>query len=217
MPTNKTEKLTGPMIAALVVLMAEAREVSNPEMQELAGFTLTGSDRTNLEKWGYIKSWRTGRSYTHVLDDKGWSKVSQFGAADRPERSMSTVSALYVVLGGIARALRERGISHAEFFASSAALAVSASANSTDLQTAIRKAYANAYKGPEGWVALADIRGHLTEFSRDAVDAELRVMNRLPDIHLIAVANLKSLTPEQRAGAVRIGDDDQQAIRIDAP
>src|SRR3954447_14929070 len=99
MPSDKPLKLTGPMIASLVVLMAQGGRVSNAQMKALAGFTLTGKDRTGLVNGGLITSWKVGQAYTHELTDAGWRTVRTFTAEDRPERAGSTVAALYVVLG----------------------------------------------------------------------------------------------------------------------
>ncbi len=42
MPSRDTSKFSLPELAALIVLMSEDRELSNPEMTELVGFSLTG-------------------------------------------------------------------------------------------------------------------------------------------------------------------------------
>ncbi len=50
MSTNDdVPSLTPNQILALVVLMAEARELTNNDLKELAGFALTGADNAKLE------------------------------------------------------------------------------------------------------------------------------------------------------------------------
>ena len=56
-------------VAVLVVLMAEARALSNTELKELAGFDLSGDARRALNGLGYVSSAKVGRVYEHTLED----------------------------------------------------------------------------------------------------------------------------------------------------
>jgi hypothetical protein len=68
--------LTPNQINALVVLMVEARELTNSELKDLAGFALTGADNTKLVKAaGLVQTDRSHRPFAHELTDKGWAFV----------------------------------------------------------------------------------------------------------------------------------------------
>lgn len=67
------QKLTSSQTAIVLVLMAEAREISNPELDELYGVTLSGADRTRLNDLKLVESRKQGRAFVHVLTDSGWA------------------------------------------------------------------------------------------------------------------------------------------------
>lgn len=82
-------------------------------------------------------------------------------------------------------------------------------------QTRVQRAYDSLPKGPAGYVGLADLREQLSDLPRETVDQALRQMSRQQGIHLTPVANRKSLTPRDRAAALRIGEDENMMISID--
>lgn len=67
------KKLTSSQTAILLVLMAEAREISNPELKNLYGVTLVNPDLTTLNDLKLVESWKQGRAFAHVLTDSGWA------------------------------------------------------------------------------------------------------------------------------------------------
>lgn len=68
---------------------------------------------------------------------------------------------------------------------------------------------------PDGWASLADVRAAV-DAPRQDVDAALHAMRRREGVRIIPVANTKSLQPRDREAALRIGDEDNHAIRIDS-
>ena len=58
--------------AAMFALLAEAREVSNPELAERLGFRLDGKERRVLNDLKLVISEKHGRAYSHQLTDAGW-------------------------------------------------------------------------------------------------------------------------------------------------
>jgi chromosome segregation and condensation protein ScpB len=70
-----TDQLTLRERATLLALMAEARELTNAELREIAGFTLDGRPRRRLNEQKLVTSRKLGRSFTHELTDDGWSVV----------------------------------------------------------------------------------------------------------------------------------------------
>jgi ADP-ribosyltransferase exoenzyme len=73
------------------------------------------------------------------------------------------------------------------------------------------------------WIGLAELREELgDDLSREEVDAALRRLGSgdydgpgRP--HLVALANLKAITPRDRAAAVRLGGEDNTAISFEDP
>ena len=64
--------------AALIVLMVEAREVSNPEMRERYGITITGESRKHLTAEKLVESRKGARgAYFYELTDLGWARLAE--------------------------------------------------------------------------------------------------------------------------------------------
>src|SRR5690606_2127904 len=55
----------------LLVLMAEARQLTNAELQALAGIKLDGRNRKRLNERGLVRSVLVGRAFVHELTDRG--------------------------------------------------------------------------------------------------------------------------------------------------
>ncbi|WDZ82647.1 hypothetical protein [Micromonospora cathayae] len=108
--------LTPNQINALVVLMVEARELTNTELRELAGFALTGADNAKLVKLGLVTTDRSQRPFSHELTERGWHVARHLHAARPPRQAGSATRSLLTVLGNVHRALAGRQISPADFF-----------------------------------------------------------------------------------------------------
>jgi hypothetical protein len=63
---------------------------------------------------------------------------------------------------------------------------------------------------------LAALRKHLTEVPRDELDAALLRLERQPGVSLIPEENRKTLTEDDRAAALRIGNEDNHLIAIES-
>ncbi len=200
--SDVSSRYTPEQLAALVVLMAEAREVSNGEMEQLAGFRLDGSDRRGLVELGLIEC-RKGRrnQFFHQLTDRGWQACRDLSGGERAKVMGPAGRALYVLLDGLQRALDEERRSPGEFFRPT-------------IEARVRSAYKKA-ESVDGWVSLADIRDALSDVNRDALDDALIRMDKLPDVHVFPVANLKSLTKRDREAALRMGGEDNHALKIE--
>ncbi|MEV1147164.1 hypothetical protein [Micromonospora sp. NPDC049799] len=222
--------LTPNQINALVVLMVEARRLTNVELRELAGFALTGKDNEKLVRLGLVETDRSHRPFAHELTDEGWRVVRQLHTAPPPKSGGSTTRSLLVVLSNLHRSLDRLRVSHGDFFkqtGESAPAAVTppepaAPATTTapvatvDVEARVRAAYRDLARAPGAWVGLADVRDRLSDTDRATVDATLRTMVGREDVRIIPVANTKSLTPRDRAAAVRIGNEDNHALAIGA-
>ena len=114
--TDSTPKLKPLQLAALVILMAEARELTNNEFKDMARFTLTGKDRAELERPGLVESRKVGQLLAFQLTDKGWAFCKQLHTANvNVDRSVAARS-VFVLLDGLGRSLDRLRVSHADFF-----------------------------------------------------------------------------------------------------
>jgi hypothetical protein len=210
-----TDRLGHKQTAAMFTLMVLGREVPNPELKELVGFTLTGKERTQLNDSGYIASEKVGRTFVHQLTDSGWAWCEE-EIGERtppPPRPLSTLcSALYVVLGGFDEFLRSRKLRLADVFTPAGTTELAP----PDLEERIRVAYGELTREPRGWVGLADLRSKLGGAPAQEVDAVLKELSRAGKVHLVPEANRKALTATDREAAIRIGGEDNHLISIEA-
>ncbi|RAN93467.1 hypothetical protein GAR05_05551 [Micromonospora saelicesensis] len=225
--------LTPNQINALVVLMVEARRLTNVELKELAGFTLTGKDNTKLVDLGLVDTDRTHRPFAHELTEQGWRVARQLHTAAPPKQGGSTTRSLFVVLSNLHRSLDRLRVSHGDFFKQTEATAAPATSepqhqapaptvtataaapvSAAEVEALVRSAYRDLATAPGAWVGLADVRDRLADTDRAALDAALRAMVGREDVRIIPVANTKSLTARDRAAAVRIGNEDNHALAI---
>ncbi|MEU4532722.1 hypothetical protein AB0F49_31260 [Micromonospora ureilytica] len=227
--------LTPNQINALVVLMVEARRVTNVELKELAGFTLTGKDNTKLVDLGLVDTDKSRRTFAHELTDEGWRVARQLHTSPPPKQGGSTTRSLFVVLSNLHRSLDRLRVSHGDFFKQTGATALAAGESRPDapapataaaptaaaapvsaaeVEALVRSAYRDLATAPGAWVGLADVRDRLADTDRAALDAALRAMVGREDVRIIPVANTKSLTARDRAAAVRIGNEDNHALAI---
>ncbi|MGW3856931.1 hypothetical protein [Micromonospora arida] len=231
--------LTPNQINALVVLMVEARRLTNVELKELAGFTLTGKDNTKLVDLGLVDTDRTHRPFAHELTEQGWRVARQLHTAAPPKQGGSTTRSLFVVLSNLHRSLDRLRVSHGDFFkqteataapatseprqeapaptvtaTTTAAAAAAAPVSAAEVEALVRSAYRDLATAPGAWVGIADVRDRLADTDRAALDAALRAMVGREDVRIIPVANTKSLTARDRAAAVRIGNEDNHALAI---
>jgi hypothetical protein len=205
--------LTPTQINALVVLMAEARELTNNELKELAGFSLTGKDNAKLTDLGLVETDKSHRPYSHHLTDKGWKAMrEQIHLAEPPKAGGSAARTLFTLLANLHRSLDRLHTPHGEFFKQTGAVVAHVPAD--DVEGRIRAAYADLARTPGEWIGLADLRDRIADLDRRTVDDALRTLLRRPGVRIIPVANLKSLTDRDRAAALRIGEEDNHTLSI---
>src|SRR5262245_34059258 len=109
--------LTPNQILALVVLMAEERELTNNELKELAGFALTGNDNKRLEKLYLIKTDRSHRPFSHTLTKPGKDLLDKLPTTEPPRQGGSAIRSLFTLLQNVDRAAGQTSL--ADFFARS--------------------------------------------------------------------------------------------------
>jgi hypothetical protein len=207
--TATPEQLTGTERAVLLVLMAQARPVPNPELSRL-GPTLDRTGREKLNAHGLVDSERVGNRIVHELTDRGWRMCRELIDAPPPARATGSARALQTVLAGLGRYLSAGDLSLADVFG-----ATSADTAADSVEDKIRAAYRELAGRPGAWVPLARLRAAL-DLPRDDVDAALTALHRTPGVSVIPEENQKTLTAEDRAAAVVIGDRPKHLIAIEA-
>jgi hypothetical protein len=193
-------RLTARERAALLVLLAEGRELTNAQMKEVAGFSLDGEPRRRLVDRGLISCMRRGRGYAFEITDDGAAACAHELFAERPPRAGHLGGALYAVLAGLGRT----GTPLAELFP-----------ERQDPEQVVRAAYERAAGTPGEWVGLARLREELDDVPRAEVDAALERLAAQPGVHVRADSDRSALTDAQRAAAVWFGGDERHQIRIE--
>lgn len=215
-------ELTGVEQAVLLVLMAECRPVRNPELKTL-GPELRADSRRKLNDRGLVDSAKESGVIVHELTDDGWATCRAIIGADAPKRTQGQAKALYTFLKALDRYFERSELQPSDVFVApgtdpvspAAAGPVTAPAPAVDPEHHVRAAYARLAKQPGAWVALVRLRDELRHFARQELDAVLQQMYRIPGVHLIPEENQKVLTPQDRAAAVEIGDQNKHLIAID--
>lgn len=220
MPTaDALPPLTPNQISALVVLMAEARQLTNTELRELAGFSLTGADNARLVELGLVCTDRSQRPFTHELTAYGWHVARRLHTVPLPRQCGSALRSLLTMLANVDRGLGRLGLGPADFFDPRSSGASSddptgASPTPVDPPGLVRAAYRELAVTPGSWVSLADLRELLDEYDQSMVDAALRVLARHQDVRVARAADVRRLGRRERAAAVLIGDEECHLLSI---
>jgi len=207
------DDLTPTENAILVVLMAEARDISNKELEERFGFTLTGTSRDKLNRLRLVESWRQGRSFVHRLGEEGWALCASplnFDGA----RPRAFGAALGSLIAAIHRDLERTHRSLAMAFAPDKAGGGLPPGAPATLQDRIREAYRALASGPGAWVSIADVRRKLSDAGSEELDEALRALERAADVNVVPQSNQKALSPEDERAAVTIGGQRKHFLAI---
>jgi hypothetical protein len=212
------DELTGTEQAVLLVLMAQAAPVRNPELAAL-GPKLGKDNRDRLVRLGLIEVGTVDRAMSLELTDRGWATCAALIGTDAPPRPSGQGKALYTVLQALRRYLDRADLAPSDVFVAQDdgvldGATVAATENSVETQ--VRDAYVRLAAHAGGWVDLVRLREELSDVSRPELDAALTRMYRLPGISLIPEENQKTLTDRDRAAAVAIGDQDKHLIAIES-
>jgi hypothetical protein len=198
-------------LAALFALMGAAREISNTELQELAGFRIDGQLRRTLNERRLVTSTRQGnKPFVHELTDAGWKRCEAELAGEPPDGSGHLGGALYMVLDGLCRYLEREDKVLAEVFRP-----YTPPEPVTDAKVAA--AYQHLAERQGDWVRLAELRPLLNGAPRDKVDQLLKHMSKAGRAHLAPDHDPKSVTAADRAAAIRIGDEDNHLLVVELP
>ena len=211
------DRLTITDVAMLLALMAEAREISNPELRQQYGLTLDGPARRKLNDLKLVESGKRGRAFAHQLTDRGWARCREELAAQCPPRAGAAGGALYALLGGLRRYLESAELSLSDIFRPERDQPGAGGGDqpAAHLESAIRAAYKKLAKRPGAWVSLGDLRPHLGQVSRPDVDAVLLRMSRSAAVRMVPENVQGSLTARDREGAMRLFGRELHFIAIE--
>jgi hypothetical protein len=195
--------------AALLALMGAGGEVSNTELEAIAGFRINGEVRLRLNTRLLMESERHGGNtpFVHTLTRSGWAWCDEELRADLPEKPGALGGALYAVLRGLDAALQQRNLTLLDFLSSGVV------SEPGDIESDIRAAYRKLAAKPRDWVRLADLRPLLN--GSDDVDGALRKMSRARQAYLAPDSNRRALTAADHEAAIRIGGQDNHQIMIE--
>ena len=211
--------LTPSESAILIVLMSEAREISNTELVARFGLDVRKTNRDKLNRLRYVASRKEGRTYVHALDDKGWVRVQHDLHFDSP-RARALGAALFALHTNLRdRVLPRTGYrSFTEMFSHAADLPTAAdepvAEKKDNLEERIRDAYASLADEPGSWVSLARLRPLFGDVDRSDLDQALQRLGRSPDVNIVPESNQKALGTEEINAAVRIGGQDKHLLAI---
>ena len=217
--TLNDERLSTTERAALLALLGAARRLSNPELEDLAGFRLHGAERRRLNNLGLVKSeGKPGRAFSHELTDAGrvWC-AEELTAGPGWQQSKVMEGAFYLVLGGLAGHLERTGLELREVFQDGAdsIRVVPEQPSAADVNARIEGAYRELADGPGDYVRLHELRVLLSDIGRADVDAALGAMYRAHLVNLVSQANQEALTDANRVAALEIGGSRKHRIAIE--
>lgn len=208
----------------MFALLAEARKLSNPELEERVGFRLDGKERRKLNDLKLVDSDKPGRAYEHELSDAGWRWCADqrsagpvgIGATGKRhasgERGASMERALYAILAGLGRYLRDCDQSLADIFRQRQA---GQRYDDDSIESRIEFAYRALAPASGEFVKLRALRQEIADASRSDIDSALDQMYSRQRINLIPQSNQQALSAAERESAVRIGGEYKHLISIE--
>lgn len=230
------DDVTGTEAAVLLVLMAEATAVKNSELGTL-GPDLKKPSRDKLSKMGFVDVNTSVRPMTLELTDKGWKFCADLMGSTPPQRSTGAGKALFTVLSGLRRWLDGTNTLPAEVFSprspdkpdkpDATGVAVTAADPVTagpadafrhpadEVEARIRDTYARLVREPGAAVRLSRLRPELSDIPKATLDDALVRLRRAPDVSLIPEENQKTLTAEDHAAAVVVGNQQNHLLEIE--
>jgi hypothetical protein len=201
--------LTPTDYAFLILLKIEGREIDNKELAERHGVRLIGGNVARLNGAGYVVSKTKRRPYRHTLDPKG-AKVldlpltlAEDGAEAKENKLNEKEQQLWAALSALHN--------HHVRTGNGAPAPVH---DGRRLDERIRSAYADLAAEPGAWVSLSRLRPLFGDVSKAELDKALGNLLNAPDVNLEPEPNQKTLKPEDRRAAVRIGGEDRHLLAI---
>ncbi|MER7211602.1 hypothetical protein [Streptosporangium sp. NPDC000239] len=204
-------------ITVLMVLAVEGEKIVNPDLEKRYRVVLRKESREKLNDLKLIESHKQGRSLVHTLLDKGWEELKLAVASDVSPPSGAGGAMSLALLSLVRGILTRTGREFSDLFLpeDSPTAAVEVETDG-DITTRIRAAYTRLAEKPGAWVNLVRLRPLLGNATREEVDIALKGMIHIPEVSIVPESNRKTLTPEARAAAVIIGEQEKHLIAIEA-
>jgi hypothetical protein len=198
------DDLTPTDYAFLILLKIEGREINNTELFKIHGVRLVGDNLARLNGTGYVASETKRRPYRHALDPSS-AKVLDHPLELAEDKLNEKEKQLWAALS----ALHKHQLS-----AGNGAPAPAPVHDGRRLDERIRSAYADLAAEPGAWVSLSRLRPLFGDVSKAELDKALASLLDAPDVDLEPEPNQKTLKPEERRAAVRIGGEDRHLLAI---
>jgi hypothetical protein len=210
------DALTPQERAPLLLLMAVAAQVSNNDLKDTYGVTLTGKVNARLKGLKLVETSKVkghGNTLFHELTDPGWARARQELAGELPTGLWGRSVGL-AIAAQLDRYLGRSGLALSDVFVAPDAVPQE-TPPAADLAARIRDAYWNLAPKPRAWILLTRIREQLAGVSKESVDTVLRKLDREPDVTLAPESNRKSLEAADKAAALEIGSQQMHLIAIE--
>ncbi len=221
-----TSDLTGTEMIVLLVLMAEARGLTNAEIKERGPELRATPSRKKLNELGLIESDTSARPHRHALSDRGWARCNELLGTNPPAGTTPQGKALFTVLAGLGRHLHSNDLRLADLFSPPPDPVVSAETtepladDTTRIDPAVDVRIIEAYRSlavkPGAWVRFDRNTRPAGRHQPGRVDAALVSLYSRPGFRLIPEENRKALTSEARDAAVSIGDQNKHLICMES-
>lgn len=206
----------------LFALLAAARKLPNSELEAQIGMRLEGKERRKLNDLKLVESEKPGREFVHELSDGGWRWCADELAAGLTTRGTILERSLYLALGMFERYTTAARLSLADV----ATLDVKArprgrhkrrdtAEGDGDLTARVIAAYQILAPVSGEFIKLRELREHLVDIPRSALDAALATMFTARRINLVPQSNQQALTAADREAALRLGGEHKHLISID--
>jgi hypothetical protein len=214
----RSDELSVKERAVLFALLAEARELSNPELEERVGLRLDGKERRRLNDLKLVTSTRPDRAFVHELTDAGWKWCAEELSAGPTANAGSMERALYALFSGLGRYLHGTEQRLADIF--SARYYGSPRENgqpkesARDVEALILVGYSALAGKPGEFIKLSALRQYLADVPRADTDAALDAMYQDQRINLIPQSNQRTLTAADRESALHIGGEEKYLISV---
>lgn len=184
------------------------------------GLSLPPASQKRLAQDRLLTVRRKDGGVTVELSDDGWAwAAEEMAAGAAPEKGGPTGAALYAMMGALDRFMKRNGLALADVFGDEplrrlpeATPPPRAPMDPAEVESQILRAYQRLRAFPGASVQLADVREQVPDASREELDAALMRLYQGRVVALIPNENLKTITPRDRASALRVGDRDRHII-----
>ncbi|GAA2143592.1 hypothetical protein [Glycomyces algeriensis] len=196
----------------LIALASFGGSASNSELWQRYRFRLVSKPRTALELGGYISSSRKSGNapFDLLLTEKG-RELCREALRTGPDSSASLGHRINQgMFERLAELLAANGLDVFDLVKSQAEPEAAS-------KEGLSAAYFALAPRPGAWVSLADLRPELEGVERESLDRLIHDLHVAGDVTLIPEENRRSITPEDREAAIRIGGEDRHLISIGRP